>query len=156
MKYIWYFIKILIQCTWGFIQTVAGLAVFAANIRNPHFFYRGNIATKWNSLSGLSLGMFIFTADESNDELQKFAGGTEQSLKDYAGRITVHEYGHTIQSLILGPLMLIPGAISIMWGSLKKCRELREKYGVPYTFCWVESWASRLGEKYTGSPAIWK
>ena len=24
------------------------------------------------------------------------------------------------------------------------------KYGVPYTFCWVESWASKLGEKYTG------
>ena len=29
------------------------------------------------------------------------------------------------------------------------------KYGVPYTFCWVESWASKLGEKYTGNPAVW-
>lgn len=155
MKYIWYLIKALIQCTWGSIQTAIGLVFFLINVRKPHFFYRGNIVTKWNSLSGLSLGLFMFTADENNSDLLQYVDGTQLGLTDYAGRITVHEYGHTIQSLILGPFMLIPGLISIMWGRMKKYEELRRKYGVPYTFCWVESWASRLGEKFTGSPAVW-
>lgn len=155
MKYIWYFIKIIIQCTWGIIQTLIGLFVFLVNIKKPHSFYRGNIVTKWDTLSGLSMGLFIFTANENNSELLQFAGGTQQGLTDYANRITVHEYGHTIQSVILGPFMLVVGVVSIIWGSTKRYKNLREKYGVPYTFCWVEHWASSLGEKCTGQPAVW-
>lgn len=155
MKYIWFFIKVIIQCTWGSVQSIAGLIVFFINIKKPHCFYRGNIVTKWNTLSGLSLGLFMFTPNENISELRQYADGTQQGLVEYANRITVHEYGHTIQSLILGPFMLIPGITSLVWGRMKKYEDLRVKYGVPYTFCWAESWASKLGEKYTGNPAVW-
>lgn len=155
MKCVWYFIKVLIQCTWGCIQNLIGIVVCLIHIKKKHYFYRGNIVTKWNTLSGMSLGMFIFTADDNNDDLIPYAGGTKQELIAYASRITVHEYGHTIQSMLLGPFMLIPGIISVVWGSMKRYERLRNEYGVPYTFCWVESWASRLGEKYTGKMAIW-
>lgn len=116
MKYVWYFIKVLIQCTWGSVQSIAGFIVFLINIKKPHYFYRGNIVTKWNTLSGLSLGLFMFTANENISELRQYADGTYQGLEEYANRITVHEYGHTIQSLILGPFMLIPGIASLVWG----------------------------------------
>lgn len=92
MRYVWCFIKVIIQCTWGCIQNLAGAAVFIIHINKPHFFYRGNIVTKWNTLSGLSLGLFIFTADDSDSELIPYAGGTKQELITYANRITVHEY----------------------------------------------------------------
>lgn len=61
MKYVWYIIKVIVQCTWGSVQSIAGLVIFFINIRKPHCFYRGNIVTKWNTLSGLSLGIFMFT-----------------------------------------------------------------------------------------------
>lgn len=72
-----------------------------ANRKCEHQFYRCCIDTKWNAKGGLSLGLFIFTPkyDVENAQL-----------------IRVHEYGHTIQSLVLGPFMLFVGIISVAWG----------------------------------------
>ena len=95
--------------------------------KKTHYFYRGNIVTKWNTLSGMSLGILIFTADDNNDDLIPYAGGTKQELIAYASRITVHEYGHTIQSMLLGLFMLIPGIISVAWGSMKRYERLRNE-----------------------------
>lgn len=154
MIYLWYTIYIILQCTWGILQTVIGFIIFLLNIKNPHSFYRGCINTKWNSFSGLSMGMFIFTPNEECKELEKYAGGTKEGLIERASMITVHEYGHTYQSIILGPFMIIPGTVSLLWGRMKKYERLRREYGVPYSFCWAESWANRLGEKVTGLPSI--
>lgn len=154
MIYLWYALYIFLQCTWGIIQTLIGFVFFLIHIKNPHSFYRGCINTKWNSYSGLSMGLFIFTPNEECKELEQHAGGTKELLIERVSMIAVHEYGHTYQSLILGPLMMIPGVVSIMWGRMEKYERLRREYGVPYSFCWVESWANRLGEKMTGLPSI--
>ena len=65
----------------------------------------------------------------------------------------VHEYGHTIQSLILGPLYLIvmgiPSALWAAFGSKKR----REKQ-IPYGAFFTEKWANQLGEWVTGEKSI--
>lgn len=132
---------VLIQCTWGLLQTLIGLGFFIANRKCGHRMYRGCIDTQWNHTGGLSLGLFIFTPKDSQSNAQL---------------IRVHEYGHCIQSLVLGPLMLFVGIISVVWGDLPYFARLRREKGVPYTACFVEAWASRWGEWVTGEKAIWQ
>jgi len=132
---------VFLQCTWGFVQTLLGFILFLIFIRCPHSIYRGCIDTQWNSGSGLSLGLFIFTPSEKYSHSQAFR---------------VHEYGHTIQSLILGPLYLIVvGIISFTWANLPYFKKMRRARSIRYTACFVESWASRIGEKVTGELASW-
>ena len=143
MKRILYFLYLLIQCTWGLGQTIIGLFFFLIHINKPHKFYRGAIQTQWNDRwAGLSLGPFIFVP---NNEGDYFTGAR------------VHEYGHTIQSLVLGPLYAIVGVISVGWGSvIYPILKRQEKYkDLPYTKCFVEYNASWLGEKVTGEKAVW-
>lgn len=52
---------IVIQCTWGIIQTSLGFILFLINIKNKHYFYHGAIITERNVASSVSLGMFVFT-----------------------------------------------------------------------------------------------
>lgn len=87
-----------------------------ANRKCEHQFYRCCIDTKWNAKGGLSLGLFIFTP---KDEVEN------------AQLIRVHEYGHTIQSLVLGPFMLFVGIISVAWGDLPYFRRMRWEKHVP-------------------------
>ncbi|MDR0751575.1 MAG: hypothetical protein LBF12_03175 [Christensenellaceae bacterium] len=59
----------------------------------------------------------------------------------------IHEFGHTIQSLILGPFyLLIIGIPSFVWCNSKRFIELR-KTGVSYFSFYTERWANYLGEK---------
>ena len=131
---------IFLQCTWGLFPSLVGLFFFLKLKAHPHKIYRGCIDTRWNSRSGLSLGLFIFTP---NDE-----------IKD-SEKIRVHEYGHCIQSIVLGPLFLILGIISLVWGSHPYFDKLRKERKLRYTSCFVESWASKWGELATGEEAIW-
>ena len=134
------FLYVLGQCTWGLAQTALGFLFFLATINRPHRIYRGCIDTQWNHSGGLSLGLFIFTPPEE---------------QVHSHPIRVHEYGHTFQSLMLGPLYLIVvGIISVTWANLPYFRRMRRNRHIPYTACFVESWASALGEKVTGERAI--
>ena len=132
---------ILLQCTWGLLATLIGLGFFLANRKRPHRTYRGCIDTQWNHYGGLSLGLFIFTPQDRQENAQL---------------IRVHEYGHCIQSLVLGPLMLFVGIVSVLWGDLPYFAKLRKEKKLPYTACFVEAWASKWGEKVTGEKAIWE
>lgn len=136
------FVFIFLQCTWGFLPTlIGGIYFIRLRHRYPHERYRSCIDTRWNTRSGLSLGLFVFTP---NDEIQD------------AAKIRVHEYGHSIQSIVLGPLFWIIGLISIAWGQLPYFARLRREKQLPYTACFVESWASKWGELVTGEEAIWE
>ena len=53
-------IYLLIQFTWGLLQSLLGLFVFLVNFRSSHYFYYGAIVTEWNLKSSVSLGCFIF------------------------------------------------------------------------------------------------
>ena len=132
---------IFLQCTWGLVQTLIGLGFFIALRKRPHRMYRGCIDTQWNQHGGLSLGLFIFTPPDDQEN---------------ADLIRVHEYGHAVQSLVLGPLMLFVGIISVLWGNLPYFARRRRIRHLPYTACFVEAWASRWGERATGQKAIWE
>ena len=134
------FLFILFQCTWGLPQTLLGAVIFLKHIRCPHRMYRGCIDTKWNSSRGMSLGLFIFTPKEEDDRTET---------------VRVHEYGHCIQSLLLGPLyLLVIGLISYSWANISYFRKMRWEKNIPYTACFVESWASKWGKWVTGEEAI--
>jgi len=131
---------IILQCTWGLPQTLFGAILFFKYFRCPHKMYRGCIDTKWNSRGGISLGLFIFTPKGEDRR-------TEQ--------VRVHEYGHCMQSLLLGPLyLLVIGIISCSWANIPYFRRMRREKKMPYTACFVESWASKWGKRITGEEAI--
>ena len=127
---------ILAQCTWGFLQSTAGFITFLINIREKHFIYHGAVVTEWKLRSSVSLGMFIFVTKHPGDELKR--------------RITVHEYGHTIQSLILGPMyLLVIGAPSLFWAGIPAFSRMRRRRHMSYYRFYPERWANHLGEKTT-------
>ena len=139
---------VLCQCTWGFLQSVLGFIVFLMNIRKKHFFFHGAVVTQWKARSSVSLGMFVFVSKEPYfyDKLKD-----EYTMDELSQRLLVHEYGHTIQSLILGPLYLIVmGIPSTLWGFLPSLNVKRKKEGISYFSFFTEKWANKLGEKMTG------
>lgn len=139
-------IYVLIQCSWGILQSLLGLIVFLLHIRETHFMYHGAIVTRWRLPSSVSLGMFVFVTSEPYFAEKLKNSHTKEELSD---RLLVHEYGHTIQSLILGPFyLLIMGIPSTLWGFLPGAHKKRQA-GVSYFSFFTEKWANRLGEKVT-------
>ena len=136
-----------IQCTWGFIQTLLGSVVFLAHIKEKHYFYHGAIITEWAGKSSISLGMFVFvTRDPFFYEKLKENYNKEELSK----RLLVHEYGHTIQSLILGPLyLIIIGIPSTIWGFSPTLSKKRKSEQISYFSFFTEKWANSLGETVT-------
>lgn len=115
---------IIIQCTWGILQTTAGLILFLTLGKRKHFFHRGAVVTEWKY--SVSLGMFVFVGNKNNELLR-------------------HEYAHTIQSLILGPLYLfIIGIPSFIWAAFfKKYRKLNS---IQYRSFYTEKWADGIAK----------
>lgn len=149
MKGILYFIW---QWTWGILQSTLGLLTFLLHIRDKHYFYHGAVITEWNDKSSVSLGMFVFVTKEPYfyDKLKD-----EYTKDDLSKRLLVHEYGHTIQSLILGPLyLIIIGIPSTLWGFLPNLNKKRKEEQISYFAFFTEAWANRLGEKVTGEKSM--
>ena len=137
----------LIQCTWGIVQTILGLLVFIIHINDKHYLYYGAVITEWSGKSSVSLGMFVFITKEPffYDKLKE-----SYSKEELSKRLLVHEYGHTIQSLILGPLYLIlMGIPSTIWGFLPSLNKFRKYKQISYFSFFTEKWANSLGEKVT-------
>lgn len=146
------FLYRFLQCTWGILQTTLGFIVFISHINDEHFSFHGAIITKWKSKSSVSLGMFVFVTDEPYfyNKLKK-----EYTKEELSKRLLVHEYGHTIQSLILGPLyLIIMGIPSTLWGFLPSCCKKRKEQGLSYFSFFTERWANTLGEMVTGSKSM--
>ena len=142
------FLYMLAQCTWGILQTLSGFVVFLICIRDKHYFYHGAVVTEWKHGSSVSLGLFIFV---STNPYYRGIPTKEET----ASRLLVHEYGHTIQSLILGPLYLIVmGLPSIVWASVPGLRKMRRKKQMSYFAFYTERWANHLGEKITKAKSM--
>ena len=120
----------VLQWSWGIVQNIAGLILFLANVDKKHYLYNGAVATDWNCKRGsVSLGMFIFISAADPD-------------REFTKR---HEYGHTLQSVILGPLyFLMIGLPSILWCALPRCVNYRQQNGVSYYRFYTERWANKL------------
>jgi len=137
---------LLIQLTWGILQTLLGGIVFLLNIKSPHFMYHGAVVTKWKGSSSVAMGMFVFISEKPyfTEKLPQY------SQAELFNRLLVHEYGHTVQSLILGPLYLVlMGIPSTLWGFLPNCAKKRKEKQVSYFSFFTEKWANSLGEKVT-------
>ena len=123
------------QWTWGFPQSLLGLIIYLIHRNKPHEPYHGCIVTHWGKGGSLGVGMFLFLGNTTDR------------------RVLVHEFGHAVQSAILGPLFLpVMGIPSFLWCNLPPCRKLRRKKGVSYYSFYPESTANWLGSLATGEP----
>ena len=140
MRIIRLFIYYSLQMTWGILQNVLGLFVWLYVLatgpkEKRHFFY-GALVTRWKSKASMSLGMFLFL-------------GTDDE------RVIVHEYGHSIQSLILGPFYLpVIGIPSFIWANSPHYIRNRKRGRYKYTSFYPEKWANHLGRLFTGKMPI--
>ena len=145
-------IYIFIQLTWGSLQSLLGFILFIINIKQKHYFYHGAIITEWQTRSSISLGLFVFVTQEPYFA-DKFKN--EFTKEELANRLLVHEYGHTIQSLILGPLyLIIMGIPSTIWGFLPSLNKKRKEKQISYFSFFTEKWANYLGEKITNKKSM--
>ena len=120
------------QWTWGFPQTLVGFIVYLCNRHKPHEVYRGCIVTRWDNRGSMGMGMFLFLG--CNDP-----------------QVRVHEFGHSVQSLILGPLFLpIMGIPSFLWCNIPYFQRMRNEKHISYYRLYTESTANALGAWATG------
>ena len=120
------------QLTWGILQSTIGLLVFLVNIGCPHCIYRGSLMTEWKRQDGVSLGLFAFVPKTYNEGLNE--------------HLRRHEYGHCVQSMILGPLYLpVIGLPSLGWNVMPIFQRYRKRQKVNYEQFYTEAWANRLG-----------
>ena len=91
--------------------------------------------------------MFVFVSKDVYfyDKLKE-----KYAKEELHRRLLVHEYGHTIQSLILGPLyLLLIGIPSTLWGFSPRLNKKRKDNQISYFTFFTEKWANDLGEKIT-------
>ena len=120
---------------WGLPQNIIGLFLYLCCAKVSHVKeVNGRFVcfVPDKNIGAVSLGIFILFFADFGDRFKE---------------VLSHEYGHTIQSKILGPLyLLIIGLPSIIWAGCF-CW-YRKKYHVNYYSFYPEKWATYLGEKY--------
>lgn len=132
MKRLIYYI---LQFTWNLLTNILGLITFLVLVLTRHEvkMFGPNIVTiVGKSWGGLSLGIFIFTGENSKNNF----------------RLLAHEFGHSLQGLILGPLWLflvgIPSSIRYNYRNIVS----NKKQLPPYDSIWFEGTATKYGLKY--------
>jgi len=137
------------QLVWGLPQTFLGFLVFLLCAGCPHERFCNAVLTRWKAKSSLSLGLFLFVTD---NPLYHYGGRrTKEAEEEMFRKIAVHEYGHTIQSLIWGPFYLLTvGLPSIVWAWFTPFVRRRARERISYYAVYPENQANRLGERFTG------
>lgn len=129
----------LVQWTWGLPVNLVGGIIYLIctkllKRRHQKFGYSNIVYLPWKQ-GGLSLGLFIFVRDNH-----------ENATWTYNTRI--HEYGHTWQCLLLGPLYYIVIALpSAIWCNV--FANYRKKNNISYYAVYCESWANAWGQKFS-------
>lgn len=136
-----------IQWTWGLPQNVVGFCFLLFLGKQSRAFFHGALATyytghlKLSQMGSVSLGMFVFVDGTLQSERQK--------------RVLVHEYGHTIQSLIFGPVFFfVIGLPSVIWAARYEKKSRAGKSNTKYVAFFTERNANHWGERITGKTAI--
>ena len=137
------------QWTWGLPQTLCGAAVYLRFRNNPHESYHGAVVTVWLYASSVSLGMYIFISKHLIRKRGRISADHRFTEDPAARGIVQHEYGHTIQSLMTGPLYLILiGLPSVIWNQTPALERLRQKKKISYYAVFPEKQADSLGERF--------
>lgn len=131
----------LIEWTWALPVNLIGLIgfiIFAKIKKCRHErFYNATITYVPGNWGGISFGTFIFMNPDKPD--------------NWIYNTKIHEYGHTFQALLLGPVWFLVIAIpSFIWCNFKPCVEYRKKNNVSYYKLYCEGWANSWGQKATG------
>lgn len=135
-KFLFYFS----QWTWGFSVNFIGavayfICVYIKKYDHDKVGYSHIVYLPWNQ-GGLSLGTFIFMKKDHPN-------------KKWTYNTRIHEYGHTWQCLLLGPLYWLVVALpSAVWCNFFE--GYRKKHNVSYYKLYCESWANNWGQKMTG------
>lgn len=143
-----------LQILWGFPQTLLGLLLYLYWLpqAKTRYLYHGAIVTEWTAGGGVSLGLFVFVSERASLYITDGRILTEGESKT---GVRVHEYGHCVQSLLLGPLYLIAvGLPSYLWANLPALRKLRREKGLSYYAIWPEKQANALGEWATSEKSV--
>lgn len=140
LKRILYYVWLVV---YAFPSTLLGLLVALVMLITGHkpFMFGPTIvfSFKGNGNFGFNLGFFVFTSKDGKDSYSLLA----------------HEYGHSLQALILGPLWLfviaLPSVIRFYYRRLyRKIKGNIAFRSLPsYDAVWFEGTATKYGEKYS-------
>ena len=124
------------QFTYGLIQNIMGLVmllIYKIKGSKSEWYHIALITyIEKKNFGGVSLGMFIF--------INKNVEG------DRLHDMRIHEYGHTVQTMILGPLWLFIIALpSFIWCGLPALVRLRRKKNISYYWLYCEGWSNLCG-----------
>lgn len=133
----------IISVTWGLLMTLIGLLVTLFILiflkGKPHRNGYTIITEVGGNWGGLSLGAFNFCGRYSQEN------GPCYDINWYE-HTRRHEFGHSLQNLIWGPLMLfviaIPSFIRYWYQTLRSRKGLENK---PYDSIWFEGQATEWG-----------
>ncbi|MDR3293282.1 MAG: hypothetical protein LBT20_04165 [Clostridiales bacterium] len=142
----------VLQWTWGILQNLIGFLYSLKYRKNRRAWYHGAYVVYVDDwLGGLSLGMFVFATEISDKTCARYLeAGVTLDEKRQSATVT-HEFGHTLQSILLGPLYLIViGIASFSWKNLKYFQKLRKEKNLKYMDLFCEKWANEWGNKWTG------
>lgn len=123
------FIKLWLYL-WQLPQNLLGLAYLLLFSNSQKRFYdRFHYYYDYSMRGSVTLGEYIFTGSKASSTLR-------------------HEYGHVIQSRILGPLyLIIIGLPSILHAAIKN-EHCCDHYSEGYYHFFTEKWAQKLSKKY--------
>lgn len=123
----------VLSYTWEILQNLVAKFVMLISKAKPLTTYKDAKVYTWIFRGGISLGEHICVDLKTYDDNNK-------SHSDYIK----HEYGHTLQSKMLGPLYLFVIALpSLIWaGCFDK---YRKKNKISYYTFYTEKWADKLG-----------
>lgn len=117
----------IILYLWQLPQNLAGLLlVLVLKPEDSYQFNRARLYYATRMRGGISLGRYIIV---------------RSAMRDYTGRTEWHEYGHSRQSMFLGPLyLLVIGLPSLLWAAV-----WQPGHGSSYYDFYTEKWADKLG-----------
>ena len=117
----------IILYLWQLPQNLAGLLlVLVLKPEDSYQFNRARLYYATRMRGGISLGRYIIV---------------RSAMRDYSGRTEWHEYGHSRQSMFLGPLyLLVIGLPSLLWAAV-----WQPGHGSSYYDFYTEKWADKLG-----------
>ena len=131
----------LLACTWGIIMTFLGLLIsgvlgiaslFTKKIKFEKYHWIYGIKVGPDYWGGLEMGLMFLRDHKSDDRY-----------------INCHEFGHTIQNCILGPLFpFVVGIPSAVRYWIQEFRRRKEKLNPPYDGFWAEDAATQCGQYF--------
>ena len=125
-----------VMWSWCLPQTLVGLGMRLYFGKQPRDRFHGASVVHHNAkFGGVSMGMYTFVNG-------RYKPGQME-------RTRLHEYGHCIQSLMLGPLFLLVIALpSSIWCNLPVCEKYRARTGKSYYDFYTEKWANSLADRF--------